>query len=128
MSQSHQFTLDIGGAKESKMGILEWNRRILRIFGMCSLENGFWLRLAQSASVAFILLNFWSLEWFSALYLADHYRIGDIDRNLFVVIQVFGTFPSFASFISLVYRRRNVCEYFDQMQQIYNRCEREIGN
>lgn len=108
----------------TKMEILKWNRQVFKIFGMCSLDEGseFWLKIGQIISVSFILLNFYSLEWFSALYIVDHYQMGDIDRNLFVLIQTIGTVPSIASFISLVYRKTSVREYFDRIQTIFDKC------
>lgn len=106
------------------MEILKLNRRIFKLFGMCSLgdENGFLLKFAQIISVFFIMMNFISLEWFSVLYLAEHYQSGDIDQNLFVLIQVIGTLPSIASFISLVYRMTSVSDYFDKIQNVFDKC------
>lgn len=110
--------------KTSKMEILSLNRRIFKIFGLCSLGRGsdFRLKFGQIISIFFILINFYSLEYFSVLYLAEHYQMGDIDQNLFVLIQVIGTLPSIASFISLAYRMTNVCEYFDKIQNVFDRC------
>lgn len=106
------------------MEILKLNRRVFKLFGMCSLgeENGFLLKIGQIVSVFLIMMNFISLEWFSVLYLAEHYQSGDIDQNLFVLIQVIGTLPSIASFISLVYRMKSVCGYFDQIQNVFDKC------
>lgn len=105
--------------------MLKLNRRIFKLFGMCSLrdKNGFSLRIAQIISVFFIMMNFISLEWFSVLYLAEHYQSGDIDQNLFVLIQVIGTLPSIASFISLVYRMKSVRDYFDKIQNVFDKCK-----
>lgn len=91
---------------------------------MCSLGDGrdFWLKSGQMFCALFILLNFFSLEYFSILYVVEHYQMGDIDRNLFVLIQVIGTFPSIVSFCSLVYRMASVRRYFDKMQHIFDQC------
>lgn len=92
---------------------------------MCSLGDGsdLSLKIGQLFSVAFILLNFFSLEYFSILYIVDHYQLGDIDRNLFVLIQTIGTVPSIVSFISLVYRMASVQEYFDRIQKNFDECK-----
>lgn len=110
------------------MEILKLNRRILKIFGMCSLgeKSAFWLKCAQLISVFFILINFSSLVGFSLLYIVEHYQMGDLDQNLFVVIQVIGSFPSIASFISLVYRMTSARDFLDKIQKIFDQCNQVL--
>lgn len=102
------------------MKILQNNKRVMEIIGMCALADGSDIRLkvSQMANAAVLLILFLLVEWFSMLYCLEHYRIGDIANNLFAVIQVIGDAPTIACFISLMYQKKSVREYFERLQKI----------
>lgn len=106
------------------MEILHVNQRILKMLGMCSLADGrdFRSKLHQIAITILIMILLTLIEWSSALFCLEHYRIGDINSNLFAVIQFIGTLPAIASCISLVYRKSSVRDYFARIQSVFDQC------
>lgn len=110
------------------MKILQMNRRILSVTGMCSLANGigFRFKFCQTICAVLVLIGFILIEWYSVLFCLEHYRMGDLDHNLFAVEQLIGNFPSFASFISLVYQMKSVRDCLKRIQKVCDKCNLQI--
>lgn len=108
------------------MKILELNRFIFELFGMSALETNRQSRLFRIGSLsisAVIMISLLSQEWFSGLYVIEHFRLGDIDQNLFVVMQIFGVTSTTLSMLSLMCQRKRIRDYFDKLETVVNRCE-----
>lgn len=106
------------------MEVLRLSRRILTVMGICLLPNGssFSLEFGQMVGAILTLVMCILTAWYSALYCLEHYQMGDIDQNLFAVIQLVATVPTIPSLFSLIYRKANFRDYFDKIQTIFDKC------
>lgn len=105
------------------MKILESNKKLLQLFGMCSLEEGSAPHL-RTIQVVITSVEFFCLVFFvsvSALYFVKHYP--PFEDCVLAVAQLVGVFQSYLAFISLLPRAKKVRDFFDEIQGMFDSSE-----
>lgn len=107
------------------MQTLQVSRRIITAFGMCPLANGVdvWSQLGQAITMILALIILIQLDWFSVCYVWQHLKVDDIESSTFALMQVIAIFCTIASFISLIFHRKNISHFFERIQSIVEQCE-----
>lgn len=108
-----------------KMQTLQVSRRIITIFGMCTLADGsgFGSKVGQIITMILALIMLIQLDWFSVCYVWQHLKVDDVQSSTFALMQVIAVFCTIASFILLIYHRTSVCHFFEQIQSIVVQCK-----
>lgn len=110
------------------MEILKLNRKVFKIIGVCSVaeESKFVSKCAQLSCAFSIGIPFLTIVLGSGLTLFEHIQNGNFGANAFTLIEVTAPFAIFLSFISLVFQRKSIREFFDQTQRIFDQCNFKI--
>lgn len=111
-----------------KMKFLKVNRHISALIGICSLskESSLPSRIVQMICTISIFATLVPYVALSALCAVEYFQSGDIENSLFALIQVLGVFLTFISSVSLLTQRKNLGNFFDRMQMIFDKCTIEI--
>lgn len=106
------------------MESLKSSQKIFKVIGWCSLakETKFTLKLCQKMCVIFIVIPFIMVAWGSGLALFEELQLGFLGKNAFILIEVLAPSTILLSFISLVFRRKNIREFCERTQQLFNQC------
>lgn len=106
-----------------KMELLRLNRKTLQMLGLCSLadESGFFSKIGQ---VTIVLAVIASLSFFTAnsfLFFWENYP--PFEHCILAAAQLVSLLQAGFSFISLLFHARNVCNFFNQIQSVFDQCE-----
>lgn len=108
----------------NNMESLKLSQKIFKVIGWCSLakETKLTLKVWQIICVFFIVIPFIMVAWGSGLALLEELQMGFFGKNAFILIEVLAPSTILLSFISLVFRRKNIRDFCDKTQQIFNQC------
>lgn len=108
----------------SDMEVLRVNRRVATLFVMCSNsgEDNVGSKVAQIVRIIFYLVILISVDWFCVGYATERLQLDGIENSAFALTQATAIFTSIASYVSLIYEKRNVRQFFDIIQSVFHRC------
>lgn len=106
------------------MEILKLNRRIFITVSLYPLprERKRHLECIQNSCSILIGIILILIVWGSGLSLVELIQKNEFERNAFALIEVMAPIPIFLSFVSLIYRRKNIREFCSKTQQIVDQC------
>lgn len=124
---NNQFVIDFRSINTKilyDMEILKLNRRIFISVGLYPLprEAMHYLKYIQNSCSILIGTILILIVWGSGFSLIELIQKGDFEKNAFALIEVMAPIPIFLSFVSLIYRRKNIREFCSKTQQMVDQC------
>lgn len=86
------------------MHLLQVNRRVAALFGMCELGDGssIFCKITQKMRIVLYLVILISADWFSASSAREQLRLDGFEKSVFNLVQVAVIFAVTASLVSLI--------------------------